>query len=151
MVEGSCLIGKKSDMSMKAMMVVAGALQRADGLWLMHRRPLEKHHGGLWEFPGGKVEPTEIPREALSRELAEELGIAIEEDAVSPLFFAESRASEGHSAIVILLYKISEWSGEAQALGGQAVDWFTPQVIFDLPKPPLDEELCERLFPSEHL
>ncbi|MEO1019891.1 MAG: NUDIX domain-containing protein, partial [Pseudomonadota bacterium] len=57
--------------------VVAGALRGKDGRWLMHRRPLGKHHGGLWEFPGGKVEPHEIPVKSLARELNEELGIEV--------------------------------------------------------------------------
>ncbi|MEL7189935.1 MAG: NUDIX domain-containing protein, partial [Pseudomonadota bacterium] len=57
--------GKKSDNLGGRMLVVAGALSRKDGCWLMHRRPAHKHHGGLWEFPGGKVEATEIPSEAL--------------------------------------------------------------------------------------
>ena len=54
--------------------VVALALRDGKGRWLMHRRPADKHHGGLWEFPGGKVETGETPRNALVRETEEELG-----------------------------------------------------------------------------
>ncbi len=128
------------------MLVVAGAMQRADGFWLMHRRPLHKHHGGLWEFPGGKVEVAEFPNEALCRELSEELGVAIEQRACEPLFFAEEDACEDHKAIVILLYRIMRWSGEPRALEGGAVDWFAPGRIRELDKPPLDSQLVARLF-----
>ena len=55
--------------------VVALALRDGKGRWLMHRRPADKHHGGLWEFPGGKVETGETPRNALVREIEEELGL----------------------------------------------------------------------------
>ena len=65
-------------MTTEPIWVVAGALRSREEHWLMHRRPEEKAHGGLWEFPGGKVEPTEIPVEALIRELHEELGIVVE-------------------------------------------------------------------------
>jgi len=142
------LIGKKSDTDTSCLWVVAGALQRADGLWLMHRRPEEKHHGALWEFPGGKVEPHEIPQESLVRELEEELGIGVEMSSCEPLFFAQSEADDAQSAIVILLYKIGRWSGEPRALEGGAIDWFAPESIRDLDKPPLDVQLCARLFPA---
>jgi len=59
------------------LLVVAAALFHADGRVLMHRRPPEKQHGGLWEFPGGKVEPGESDLSALVRECAEELGVVI--------------------------------------------------------------------------
>ena len=70
-------------------LVVAGALQRQDGLWLMHKRPAHKHHGGLWEFPGGKVEVSETKAEALIRELVEELGITAVLDSDNPVAQAE--------------------------------------------------------------
>ena len=108
-------------MNGEALLVVAGALRRGDGHWLMHRRPLAKHHGGLWEFPGGKVEKHEIPRDALCRELAEELGIEVKPEDCEPLFFAESGREAGATAIVILLYRIDDWVGEPRAVEGEAV------------------------------
>ena len=128
------------------MWVVAGALARGDGKWLMHRRPLEKHHGGLWEFPGGKVEATERPQQTLVRELREELDIAIGEDACDPIGFAEDRDLASPRPIVILLYKVISWEGEPQALEGGRIDWFAPEEIAKLDKPPLDRELAARLF-----
>lgn len=126
--------------------VVAAALHRADGRWLMHRRPPGKHHAGLWEFPGGKVEDAEMPVQSLVRELAEELGIRCPEDACVPAGFAESGGGEGAPAIVILLYTTGVWEGEPQALEGGAVGWFTPDEVLALPKPPLDILLARQLF-----
>lgn len=129
-----------------AVYVAAGALERGDGLWLMHRRPLEKIHGGLWEFPGGKVEVSEIPSEALARELEEELGIVVRAGECSPVSFAEEQAAEGCRRIVILLYSLRTWSGEPRALEGGVVDWFSPAEIAELDKPPLDQILAADLF-----
>ncbi|MEM1194905.1 MAG: (deoxy)nucleoside triphosphate pyrophosphohydrolase [Pseudomonadota bacterium] len=133
-------------MNLDNLWVVAGALTRADGLWLMHRRPLEKQHGGLWEFPGGKVERTERPKEALCRELKEELGIRVLPEACEALSFTESDSGSGQPPIVILLYKIERWAGDAQALEGGAVDWFDASALRSLSMPPLDAELVSRLF-----
>lgn len=137
---------KFSDMSSGWIAVVAGALQRADGRWLMHQRPLGKHHGGLWEFPGGKVEPSEIPHEAMVRELAEELGIGCDPAALAPAGFAEGGTDAGGTALVILLYTLSRWDGEPAALEGGAVGWFTPGEALALPMPPLDVQLARGLF-----
>ena len=126
--------------------VVAGALMRADGRWLMHRRPADKHHAGLWEFPGGKVEAHEMPIESLTRELAEELGIAVDPLACTPAGFAETGPDDGPRAIVILLYIVREWEGEPSALEGGEIGWFSPEEIVGLAKPPLDVRLAERLF-----
>jgi len=140
------MAGKKTDASGDAMLVVAGALHRADGRWLLHRRPPGKHHAGLWEFPGGKVEASENPSQALVRELEEELGIRCETAALVPEAFAETGEAEAGQPIVILLYSIGAWQGEPQALEGGAIDWFTLQEIDLLAKPPLDAALALRLF-----
>lgn len=128
--------------------VVALALHREDGRWLMHRRPPEKHHGGLWEFPGGKVEPGEPPDAALEREIREELGIAIRRESLDPAGSAQSAPREGAPGIVILLYRTGEWAGAPQALEGGEIAWLTPEEIAPLPKPPLDVALCRALFPG---
>ncbi|PLK23760.1 DNA mismatch repair protein MutT [Porphyrobacter sp. TH134] len=132
-------------MSVHWITVVAGALCGADGRWLMHRRPEGKHHAGLWEFPGGKVEPGEMPVSALRRELAEELGISCEVNACRPAGFAETDPAEPGVPIVILLYTLATWQGEPRALEGGAVGWFTPAELFALPKPPLDIVLAHGL------
>ena len=133
-------------MTSEPIWVVAGALKGGEERWLMHRRPQEKAHGGLWEFPGGKVEPAEIPVEALIRELHEELGIVVEASACEPVGFAEERRQSGRRPIVILLYTITDWVGEPCALEGGAVDWFSALEIAQLDKPPLDERLAHQLF-----
>lgn len=128
------------------MAVVAGAMHRADGRWLMHCRPEGKHHAGLWEFPGGKVEPGEMPADALVRELSEELGIRCQAKDCTPAGFAETGVAEAGQPIVILLYTIAQWEGGPRALEGGAVEWFTPAEALALPKPPLDVMLARALF-----
>jgi len=127
------------------MPVVAGALRSADGRWLMHQRPAGKHHAGLWEFPGGKVEPDETPVEALVRELCEELGIGCNPAACIPTCFAEATAAQAGRAIVILLYTITRWNGNPAALEGGKIGWFTPDEVRALAKPPLDVILTGQL------
>ena len=133
-------------MTGKTIWVVAGALRNRDDLWLMHKRPLEKVHGGLWEFPGGKIEATEIPTEALVRELHEELGIVVDVKDCAPARFAGETRNLGTRPIVILLYTIADWAGTPEALEGEELGWFTPEEIAGLPKPPLDQQLACQLF-----
>ena len=126
--------------------MVALALSDGKGRWLMHRRPAHKHHGGLWEFPGGKVEIEEKPRDALVREIDEELGLALAPEQVWPVAFAEETLAEARPPIVIMLYS-SAWVGSpVAALEGGEIAWFRPHEIDLLPKPPLDIELSRRLF-----
>ncbi|WP_379921668.1 (deoxy)nucleoside triphosphate pyrophosphohydrolase [Erythrobacter sp. R86502] len=126
--------------------VVAGALYRGDGRWLMHCRPEGKHHAGLWEFPGGKVEAVEMPVQSLLRELAEELAIVVRADDCIPAGFAESGIGGASDALVILLYTVSAWQGDPQSTEGGSIGWFTPAEAMALPKPPLDIVLARRLF-----
>lgn len=128
------------------MLVVAAAFARNDGRWLMHRRPENKQHGGLWEFPGGKVESAEVPEIALIREIEEELGLTISREDCVPAGFAQSDPEAGEMQIVILLYTLDKWIGEPEALEGGSVCWFTPEEISELEKPPLDIALAGRLF-----
>ena len=124
--------------------VVAAAISRADGRFLLQRRPAGKQHAGLWEFPGGKVETGETPAIALVREIAEELDIVLEPGSLEPLTFAESRAADGSPAIVILLYKAGRWHGEPRPLEGGELGWFSPAEARALAKPPLDVTLLDQ-------
>ena len=127
--------------------VVALALyNRSEGKWLMHRRPDHKAHGGLWEFPGGKVESGETPANALIREIAEELGITIRAPDLEPAGFAQEPPALRPSPIVILLYTCERWEGTPAALEGGEVGWFDRQEVEGLDKPPLDIELAASLF-----
>lgn len=126
--------------------VVAGALRRGDGRWLMHRRPHGKHLGGLWEFPGGKLEVSESPREALQRELAEELGIAIAIDSLELAAVARDDTQISSNPIVIELYTATSWQGEPRALEGGEIAWLAPAQVLKLGLAPLDIELANKLF-----
>lgn len=127
------------------MAVVALALRDGEGRWLMQRRPEGKHHAGLWEFPGGKVEIGEIPRFALVREIGEELGITLDPSDLSAAHFADGAASQAGTPIVILLYTASRYTGIPRALEGGAIGWFTPEEMRQLPTPPLDRQLMSGL------
>ncbi len=128
--------------------VVALALHDAQGRWLMHRRPDHKHHGGLWEFPGGKVELGETPAFALVREIEEELGLALDPAALTPSCFAQEPPDACGSPIVILLYTADTVPGVPEAREGGEIGWFTAHQIESLPRPSLDVALCARLFPT---
>lgn len=121
--------------------VVAVALVRADGRVLMQQRPFGKAHGGLWEFPGGKVDAGESLDSALIREIDEELGIGLDADALTPLTFA---AIAGEP-FVILLYTCRQWRGEPKCLEGEAIGWFAPAELEGLQMPPLDVPLMKVL------
>lgn len=149
MVDLPRAVGKFSDNHSGFQCVVAAALHRDGDEWLMHRRPEGKHHAGLWEFPGGKVDPGETPLEAITRELAEELGITVGSEDCIPAGFAQGNADDHNRPIVILLYKIGEWDGEPVALEGGAIAWYDPANVADLEMPPLDVELAARLFSDQ--
>jgi 8-oxo-dGTP diphosphatase len=128
--------------------VVAGALIGADGRILLQRRAAGRPMAGLWEFPGGKVEPGERPESALVRELAEELGIGVEEAALTPGPFAS--ADNGGCHMLLLLYLCSSWEGSPQALDADALCWASFDDMKALPMPPADVPLVamlEKLLP----
>ena len=127
------------------MTVVALALLGQDGRVLMQRRPEARAHGGLWEFPGGKVEPGEGPAAALVREIAEELAISIDPDDLAPLTFAASAEHAGARPLVLLLYTCRRWKGEPAPEPGAVLQWLLPEALAALPMPPLDVPLAAAL------
>ena len=126
-------------------LVVAAAIYDGEGRLLLQQALPGKSHAGQWEFPGGKVENGETPRFALCREIAEELGIELSEDALQPAGFAEEPAGHGHRAIVLLLYTSCKWQGEPHPNEGQRWGWFTPDEALELPLAAMDRALLERL------
>ncbi|MDR7102921.1 (deoxy)nucleoside triphosphate pyrophosphohydrolase [Croceicoccus sp. BE223] len=128
------------------MLVVAAALFDGAGRVLLHQRPHDKHHGGLWEFPGGKVEENESPEAALARELAEELGISVDSRAFAPACFTTGPLPRGgDGALVILLYTCTQWRGEPRALEGEAVAWLDLTSCAGMDLAPLDQLLLADL------
>ncbi len=117
-------------------LVVAVALIDEDGRVLLAQRLAHKEHGGLWEFPGGKVDADETPEAALIRELREELGIEVSPECLAPLTFA----SHAYEAIHLLmpLYACRRWQGEPEGLEGQKLAWVRKTNLRNYPMPPAD-------------
>jgi 8-oxo-dGTP diphosphatase len=121
------------------LLVAACALIDAAGRVLIARRPEGRSLAGLWEFPGGKVEPGEEPEGALIRELGEELGIAIAPADLAPLTFASHAYPDFH--LLMPLFQCSIWQGEAVPLEGQELAWVKPDELVSYAMPPADEPL----------
>jgi 8-oxo-dGTP diphosphatase len=124
---------------LKLTLVVAVALVDTDNRILLAQRPEGKQLAGLWEFPGGKVEPGERPEETLIRELREELGITVKEPCLAPLTFASHAYESFH--LLMPLYICRRWEGLVQSMEGQALKWVKPQELRLYPMPPADEPL----------
>jgi 8-oxo-dGTP diphosphatase len=123
--------------------VVAAALADGQGRVLLQRRSPGRAMAGLWEFPGGKVEPDERPEAALVRELEEELGIEVEVDALSPAAFASADNAGRH--MLLLLFLCRQWSGEPRPLDAAELAWVLPADMAALPMPPADGPLIPLL------
>jgi 8-oxo-dGTP diphosphatase len=129
----------------RLLLVAAAALMDQSGRVLITQRPAHKSFGGLWEFPGGKVELGEAPEQALARELEEELGMQIAPDAFSPFAFASHAYPEFH--LLMPLYTATHWHGEPKRHPDavQALTWAHPRDLNAYPMPPADEVLVARL------
>jgi len=124
-------------------LVSAVALVDADGRVLLAQRPAGKAMAGLWEFPGGKVNPGETPETALIRELAEELGIDVAASCLAPLTFASYSYPDFH--LLMPLYVCRKWSGIPTPREGQRLAWVRPARLCDYPMPPADPPLVAML------
>jgi 8-oxo-dGTP diphosphatase len=126
-------------MTSKPMMVVAAALIDAQSRVFVQQRPFDKTMGGLWEFPGGKVEPDETPEAALIRELREELGIETETACLAPATFATGQV--GDRTLILLLYVCRKWTGQIHPTEAPASRWLRTPELFSLDMPPADAPL----------
>ena len=125
------------------MVVVAVALVDAERRILLQQRAPGRAMAGLWEFPGGKMEPGELPEAALARELEEELGIHVEGDSLEPACFASAPVGESH--MILLLYICRTWRGEPHPLDASALKWLQPGEMRAEEMPPADRPLIAML------
>ncbi|MFN3912375.1 8-oxo-dGTP diphosphatase MutT [Hyphomonas sp.] len=130
-------------MTQPVLLVVAAALFDAEGRILLAQRPEGKSLAGLWEFPGGKLEPGETPEAALVRELHEELSLTVNEASLEPLTFASFTYPQFH--LLMPLYGCKNWSGPVHPREGQAIAWVEKSRLGDYPAPPADLPLFDWL------
>jgi 8-oxo-dGTP diphosphatase len=132
-----------TDAAQPIVLVAAVALIDADGRVLLAERPAGKHLAGMWEFPGGKVQPGETPEAALIRELDEELGIAVHDSCLAPFTFA----SHGYETFHLLmpLYVCRKWQGFVTPREGQRLKWVRAAQLDAYPMPPADKPLVAML------
>ncbi len=134
-----------ADEPIRNLTVVAAVIRDGDGRVLLTRRPRDRHMGGLWEFPGGKVDDGEAPSDALTRELREELGVAAGVE--RPITFAVHE--EWGLRILLLFYAVQILDGEPKGKEGQAVAWVPVTELASYPTPPADAELVRSLSAQE--
>jgi 8-oxo-dGTP diphosphatase len=126
-------------MTLAILLVAACALVDTDGRVLLAKRPPGRPLAGLWEFPGGKVEPGETPESALIRELKEELDIDVAAKCLAPLSFASHTYPEFH--LLMPLYVCRRWDGDIAPQQGQELAWVRARKLAEYAMPPADEPL----------
>ena len=124
-------------------LVVAAALLDPDNRILLAQRPEGKSMAGLWEFPGGKIEPGESPENALIRELGEELGIDITPACLAPFTVASHRYDDFH--LMMPLYICRKWHGTITPREGQQIAWVRANKLRSYQMPPADVPLIAML------
>jgi len=125
------------------LLVAACALIDVDGRVLLTRRPEGKKLAGLWEFPGGKIDPGETPEAALIRELREELGIDVALACLAPFAFASHPYERFH--LLMPLYLCRRWRGIPRPQEGQTLAWVRPEKLGEYRMPPADAPLVPLL------
>ena len=127
----------------KVVLVVAAALVNKDGQVLLAQRPEGKSMAGLWEFPGGKIDPGETPEVALARELREEVSIVCDANDLRPMTFASHSYEDFH--LLMPLYALHTWRGSPTPVEGQKLEWVSPARLHDYPAPAADVPLFDEL------
>lgn len=139
-----------SDRAGAVLHVMAGVLRDAQGRVLLAQRPVGKHLAGLWEFPGGKLEPGEHPQRALARELHEELGIHLESADGVPLIRIPWHY--GERGLLLDAWQFTRWQGTPVSLEGQALQWLSPSAVDPAILAPADRPILQALrLPSTYL
>lgn len=131
----------------KVVHVAAAVIYDAQGRIFLAKRPDDKHQGGLWEFPGGKIEPDEQPSDALKRELLEEVGIQVR--AFTPLIAIPHHYPD--KSVYLHVFNVTDFTGEAHGREGQEVAWVSKDALsnydFRLPTRRLSMRCyCQRNF-----
>src|SRR5690349_11309172 len=129
------------------MHVVAGVLLDPAGRVLLAQRPQGKHLAGMWEFPGGKLEPDELPAAGLVRELREELDVEVDLASAAPLI--QVSWNYGERALLLDAWRVAAWHGEPRSMEGQALQWRLPSEIEPTVLAPADREILRALC-AEH-
>ncbi|MBM6549759.1 8-oxo-dGTP diphosphatase MutT [Marinomonas ostreistagni] len=120
--------------------VAAGIIER-DGQIFVALRSSDKHQGGLWEFPGGKVEADETPQAALSRELAEECGIEVQ----GSESFHVIRHDYSDKSVELHFYRVFDFACEPHGKEGQQVAWVSRQQLTELAFPEANVPIVDML------
>jgi 8-oxo-dGTP diphosphatase len=126
---------------LKVVTVAVGILIDPQGRVLITRRAPQTHQGGLWEFPGGKVEPGETIVDALARELKEELGVTV---LISEPFMTLEH-DYGDQCVCLAVHRVTSWRGEPSGMEGQPLAWEQPANLTDWPFPAANQPILTRL------
>jgi len=121
--------------------VAVGIVQDRQGRVLVSRRAADAHQGGLWEFPGGKVEPGEAIEMALAREFREELGVEV----LASEALMRIEHDYGDKQVCLDVRRVTQWQGEACGLEGQPLAWQLPEDLRDWAFPAANAPILNRL------
>jgi 8-oxo-dGTP diphosphatase len=126
-----------------ALHVVAGVLLDPAGRVLLAQRPPGKHLAGMWEFPGGKLDPDEAPVAGLARELHEELDIRVDAARATPL--VQVPWNYGERTLLLDAWRVGRWQGTPRSMEGQALQWLRPREVAEGLLAPADREILRAL------
>lgn len=121
--------------------VAVGLVVNASGQVLVTRRPDHVHQGGLWEFPGGKLEPGEDVQAGLTRELQEELGIQV----IAARPFLRIHHDYPDKSVLLEVWRVEAYRGQPHGLEGQPLAWHSPEALASLPLPAADQPIVQAL------